>query len=365
LVTIDGDVQTGTTISNIANVTSDTPDDNPDDNTTPPEDTDVGQAHKRPENGDNQWDTRPTFGINHETRNTLLVENGFSFNGKSFTITDNHHTPFEKEFINIGTENSFIATVYADKKLMVQEFLFGIPSVGMGHLAEMRVEVWFDLNGDIEDVKIVQDTNVIDPTSVSVTHQKVKCMEKELEEKCDKTLMSAVFLEPLRDQIMAIKAIDFKFRDQTTYLNEGFEIDGKSLNPMATKMIPSELRDVGLMKVTQTEKYSPLWISDDGRIFEMNSFGSFKEINKAFERFQDKGDPRTRLHSGFVSVMESEQEKASTIFDSSKLISILPDSFGYHYEYKERIDDAMRHQMLSEEQKAKDLLEKTFVQAHW
>ncbi|MFZ8938303.1 MAG: hypothetical protein ACO2Y5_08650, partial [Nitrosopumilaceae archaeon] len=312
-----------------------------------------------------QWDTRPTFGINHETRETILVENGFYFNGESFTIKDNHHTPFDRKSINIGTENTFVATVYADKRLMVQEFLFGVPQVGMGHLAEMRVEVWYTFDGEIEDVKIVQDTNVIDPTTLSVNHQKVKCIDTDLEEKCDRTFISAIFLEPLRDQTMAIKAIDFKFRDQTTYLNDGFEIQGDSLNPMATKMIPSNMKNLGLLKVTQTEKYSDYWVSEDGRVFEMNSFGSFKEINKSFERFQDKGEPKSRLHSGFGGIMTYEQDRASKSFDSSKIISTLPDSFGYHYEYNERIDENMRKQMLTEEQKAKELLENKYLQARW
>ncbi|MFB5607526.1 MAG: hypothetical protein ACE5RG_05420, partial [Candidatus Nitrosomaritimum yanchengensis] len=351
-------------ISNIANVTSDTPDDNPGDNETPPEDTNVGTEEKIKQ-GDNQWDTRPTFGINHETRETVLVDNGFVFNGESFSITDNHHTPFDRKSINIGTENTFVATVYADKRLMVQEFLFGVPQVGMGHLAEMRVEIWYNFDGDIEDVKIVQETNVIDPTTLSVTHQKVKCMESDLEEKCDRTFMSAIFLEPLLHQTMAIKAIDFKFRDQTTYLNDGFEIQGKSLNPMETRMIPSNVKHQGLLKVTQTEKYSPYWISEDGRLFEMNSFDSFKEINFSFERFQDTGDARTRLHSGYGAIIQYEQDKASKLFDSTKLISNLPDSFGYHYEYGERIDEIMKKQMLIEEQKAKELLEQKYVQAHW
>ena len=55
----------------------------------------------------NHWDTRPTFGLNHETRETMKVENGFTFNGESFTVTDNHHTPFDQKSINIGTEKTF------------------------------------------------------------------------------------------------------------------------------------------------------------------------------------------------------------------------------------------------------------------
>ncbi|MEJ2259788.1 MAG: hypothetical protein P8X78_04675 [Nitrosopumilaceae archaeon] len=164
---------------------------------------------------------------------------------------------------------------------------------------------------------------------------------------------------------MGIKAIDFKFRDQTTYLNDGFEIEGVSLNPMDTKMIPSNVKNQGLLKVTQNEKYSKYWSSDDGRLFEMNSFGSFKEINQSFERFQDSGEPKTRLHSGFDGVILSEQDRASKLFDSSKLISKLPDSFGYHYEYNERMDEIMKKQMLVEEQKAKEMLEQKYVQARW
>ncbi|MFB5603409.1 MAG: hypothetical protein ACE5RK_03275, partial [Candidatus Nitrosomaritimum aestuariumsis] len=355
------------TIVNTATVESeDTPDNNPGNNESPEVETDVGgEAEDKIERGDNQWDKRPTFGINHETRETILVENGFFFNGESFTIIDNHHTPFEQKSINIGTENTFVATVYADKRLMVQEFLFGVPQVGMGHLAEMRIEVWYNFDGEIEDVKIVQETNVIDPTTLSVNHQKVKCIDTDLEEKCDRTFISAIFLEPLRDQTMAIKAIDFKSRDQTTYLNDGFEIQGDSLNPMATKMIPSNMKNSGLLKITQTEKYSDYWVSEDGRLFEMNSFGSFKEINKSFERFQDKGEPRSRLHSGFGGVMMYEQDKASKSFDSSKIISSLPDSFGYHYDQTERIDAKMLEQMIIEEQKAKEYLKMKYLQARW
>ena len=53
-------------------------------------------------NGDNQWDSRPTFGVSHEERSTQIVDNGFAFNGQSFMITENHHTPFAQQSIEIG-----------------------------------------------------------------------------------------------------------------------------------------------------------------------------------------------------------------------------------------------------------------------
>jgi hypothetical protein len=296
----------------------------------------------------------------------MLVENGFSFNGKSFTITDNHHTPFDQQSINIGTVNTFAATVYASQGLKIQEFLFGVPEIGFGHLAEMRVEVWYNNNGEIEDVKVIQDSEVIDVLTLSINHHKTKCLDIDLEEKCDRTLMSAIFLEPLKYKIMAIKAMDFKLRDQTTYLNDGFDITGKSLNPMTTSSIPSTVKHEGLILVTQTEKYSPYWVAEDGRLFEMNRFGSFKQIDQSFERFQDTGNPYTRVHSGFAGIIAYEQKRATQLFNSTEYISEIPESFAYIFpETHERIDDKMRQQMLIQERKAKDLLEKTYLQARW
>ena len=383
------------------------------------------QVPKNNDGGDNQWDTRPTFGVNHEDRETILVDQGISFNGESFTITDNHHTPFSKKPINIGAPNTFIATVYADKGLKVQEFLFGVPEIGKGYLAEMRIEVWYDNDNEIEDVKVMQDSKVIDVSTLSISHQKVDCLVDdasaraaaiksydvakdvaikaenaasnavvkvdriireaasltakeaagiaaieaaywdEIEEKCNRTYMSAIFLEPLENQVMAIKAIDNKFRDQTTYLNDGFEILGVSLNPMQTKLIPSNAKYEGLLLVTQTEKYSDYWVSKDGRIFEVNQYGSFNQIKHTFERFQDKGEPLTRLHSGFGGKIVDEQNRALDIFDSSKLIAELPDSFGLYIEIKDRMTDEIKQQMFDQEQKAKDLLEKKYLQARF
>jgi len=296
-----------------------TPDPEPEPQIAPVPDPTPDPESEDNDGGSNAWDTRPTFGVSHETLDEIIVDNGFRFNGESFAVVDNHHTPFDEQIIELGAVNSFAATVYADKDLKVQEFLFGIPEVGMGHLAEMRVEVWFDYTGEIQDVIVNQDSEIIDRASLIVTHQKSKCQVTDIEENCDTTFMSAVFLEPLKDNVMAIKAMDFKLRDQTTYLNDGFDVSGDSLNPMNTMMISSTVKYEGLIKVTQNEKYNKYWTTDDGRIFEMNSFGSFKQINQEFKRFQDSGEALTRQHSEFASIIEFEAERALQVFDASEL----------------------------------------------
>ena len=307
--------------------------------------------------GGNEHLTRPTFGLSHETFETI-VDSGFRFNDQSFTINDNFHTPFAQQTVNIGEINSFEAKIYADKRLKVQEFLFGIPNVGEAHLAELGVEVWYDYNGEIEEVKAIQKSNVIDKETIVATHEKTKCQATDSEQKCDVTNVSVVFLEPLKDKVMAVKAIDYKGRYQITYLNEGVDIAGESLNPMHTNLIPSNVRDQGLIKVTHLAKYSPYWQSDDGRTFEMNSFGSFKEINKTFERFQDTGTAYTRLHSGFGGVIAYELKRATGIFDASELISELPESFAYLFpEAGEGITAEMKAKMLEQEEIAKKVID--------
>ena len=107
------------------------------------------------------------------------------------------------------------------------------------------MEVWYDIDGEIDKVVVVQKSDVIDADTVSVSHEKTKCLATAAEAKCDTTTVSMTFLEPLMDKVMAIKAIDWKLRDQRTFLNEGFDVSGESLNPMLSNMIPSSLRDEG------------------------------------------------------------------------------------------------------------------------
>jgi len=311
----------------------------------------------------NDTTARPTFGLSHDN-NKKIVDAGFSFNNQTFTITDNFHTPFAEIPVNLGELNTFEAKVYAEQGVKVQEFLFGIPQKGDAHLAELGVEVWFGLFGEIQDIKVIQKSNVIDIDSITATQQKTNCLSSDADENCIVTTVSMVFLEPLRDKVMAIKAIDYKNRYQITYLNEGFDVSGQSLNAMKTMMIPSPERYEGLIPLTQTEKYSLHWTAEDGRIFERNDSGSFSQINQSFERFQDAGEPRTRLHSGFGGVIAYEQERATAIFDASEFISELPDYVAYSEpKISERIDKEMKQKMLEQEKICLKYLEQIDKQA--
>jgi hypothetical protein len=314
--------------------------------------------------GDNhEHNTRPTFGLDHNN-NQKVVDQGFKINEKTFSIKDNFHTPFAEQSIIIGESNSFESKIYAEKGLKVQEFLFGIPQVGEAHQAELGIEVWFGHDGEIQQVKAIQKSNVVDESSIVATHEKSKCNSSDPDEECDLVNISVMFLEPLKDKVMALKAIDFKNRYQITYLNEGVNVLGESLNPTQKTTIPSGVKGEGLLQISQISKYSPYWESKDGRVFEMNSFGSFKQVNFEFERFHDDGDVRTRMHSGFGGILEYEQKRATQIFDGSSLNSEISESFAYEFpETTSRIDKKLQQKMLEQEQIAKKILEEENIQA--
>lgn len=249
--------------------------------------------------------TKPTFGLDHHTH-AQIVTGGFSFNDKTFTISDNWHTPFSKQNVKIGQDNIFTAKVYAEKDIKIQEFLFGISKVGDAHNAELGVEVHYDYQGNVEKVLVVQKTDIVDMDYVDGFSTTSKCTASDIVERCITTSITLRFLEPLQYDVMAIKAIDQKGRTIITYLNDGFDISGDSLNPMNTEMIPSNQKSVGLIKVTQNEKYSPFWTAEDGRVFERNDFGTFTMTPQEFTRHQDSGEPITRLHSDFPSYQKGQ-----------------------------------------------------------
>lgn len=309
--------------------------------------------------------TRPTFGLDHQN-NKKVVDYGFKLNDKKFFLSDNFHTPFLEESINVGERNTFEATVFSERGLRVQEFLFGIPEVREAYDAEIGVEVWLNYEGEIEEIKAIQETDVIDADHILATHEQVKCRSNSSEKKCNSIRISLMFLEPLKYKTMAVKAIDFKNRYQITYLNEGIEVSGESLNPMQTVTIPSPTRNEGPIEITQSQKYSVLWTSEDGRIFERNSFGSFRHVTDSFERFHDSGEPLNRNHSEFGKLIKYEQYKAYNVFNATNLESYLPETFAYSFpEEDQRINDGMKVKLLEQEKIAQKIIEESQIQARF
>ena len=103
-----------------------------------------------------------------------------------------------------------------------------------------------------------------------------------------------------------------------TSLNDGIVIFGDSLNPMLTRQIPGIEKGEGLITITQVEKYSDLWIAEDGRIFEMyGESDSFRLVNQSYERHIDSGMVKNRTHSTYSNLLLWQEKVATETFDSS------------------------------------------------
>jgi parallel beta-helix repeat protein len=311
---------------------------------------------KKSNGGDNQWDTRPTSGLNYENYEQFVTD-GIGVNNNFWTIDNDFYQPTDKKELKIGERTTLTIKVYAAKLLWKQVFGLSVAEIGSNN-AEVELETTLNRDGSIEGIEVIQQTEAVDPESVSVSTRMVNCSIADTENLCNEIEVQFTLQENLEHLTGYSQSIDFERRADQIWYNEGFEITGEPINPMQTKMIPSSVRYEGLLKVTQVAKYSPYWVADDDRMFEMNSFGSFKQINQSFERFQDTGDARTRMHSGYGGIIAYEQNRALDIFDASNLASELPASFAYIFpETGERITDEMRQTMLLQEQIAKEILD--------
>ena len=203
----------------------------------------------------------------------------------------------------------------------MQELCFGLAKVGLTNTAEVCLEAWYDHQQNIVELKVIQETDVIDISQVKASTSEKKCTESG-DMKCTSTLFYNVkFKEPLKYNVMAIKSIDQSRRSMMpTSLNDGIDLIGVSINPKPTMSIPGIEKHEGLITITQIEKYSNLWISDDGRIFDVNSSGSASIVYEDHTRHRDIDTfYMNRNHSEFDKVIAWTQQNAIDVFDSSKL----------------------------------------------
>jgi len=265
----------------------------------------------------NKHKTAPTSGLDWTTHRQIVTD-GFRINDFKVTL-DNRWTNFPEKQIIVGMPNEFeIKTFAQNGGLMIQELCFGLDEVGLINTAEVCLEAWYDYQQNIVDVKVIQDTNVIDEDLLKVSTSEKYCDVDGM--KCTATLFyDVVFMEHLKNKVMAIQSIDQSRRTMMpTSLNDGIVIFGDSLNPMLTRQIAGIEKGEGLITITQVEKYSDLWIAEDGRIFEMyGESDSFRLVNQSYERHIDSGMVKNRTHSAYSNLLLWQEKLATEIFDSS------------------------------------------------
>ncbi len=281
--------------------------------------------------GDNRHLTRPSFGISHSTFNPQ-VQCGYSHNGICYDITNNWYTPFDKVEIKTGEPQEIIIKGYFPNG--VKGFNWGlIPEVGEFHKSEVKIQVEINHLDEIENTDIYQKHNILDMDSIIYEYYQESCGY--IDSKCDVLKMSNVIfmVEPVFEKI-AIYGIDDQRRTHLTSLNEGYDIFGESLNePLESKVNVGKggafyPQNRGTVDLKLVEYKTCTWQDEYGYLWQCDNYKSFKIISVIPVPIKEPDKLGTiidRGHSEFYRITEYELKRALEIFDSTKLISELPD----------------------------------------
>ena len=251
----------------------------------------------------------PTLGIDENGRR--MVTDGFMYNGRPVDV-ERFYTPYPLITTEIGRENVASFKIYENQgpqNIAHFSFAFGMRAGDI--ISESRAVIELDISHDnIRTVSVTDEHNVFDNVTVSVTDS-ISCGASGTE--CLGVDVHHTFVDHLEFDIVGTNVWDRSRNAWQNYYNHGIDVTGESLNPPETREIPGTEKGEGLILVTRTEKYGHIWVADDGRTFERNDYGSFRQINIEFERFQDSGEPKTRQHSGFPERVQLETDRAESV----------------------------------------------------
>jgi len=174
--------------------------------------------------------TEPTLGVNSD--GTRLVDNGFSYNGKSVDV-EYYFTPYPLVTVNVGEQNVAEFKIYENRgpeNIQHFELAFGLAdgeSIGMSK-AVINWDKSFD---GIETVTVDDPENVLE--NIKVTTSEGYCSD-EMQTKCLIVKVEHTFRDTLDFNILGTNVWDTKRNAWQNYYNHGIEVVGESLNPPKT-----------------------------------------------------------------------------------------------------------------------------------
>ena len=211
----------------------------------------------------------PTLGKNRF--GAQLVENGFTFNGKSVDV-GRWHTDYPTITTEVGKLNTIAVKVYENggiEHINRVEFALGVPEVGKYWDYEALIEVWMQKGGEeIKEIKIFDELNIIEDESVNVFISQVEC-NSDGNSECLQVSLDYMYREAPKYNVIAIKPSDFRGYASQFFFNDGVEVIGESLNPPATMRITTDHAQYhpqrsGFLELTQIDRYQNIWEDEYG-----------------------------------------------------------------------------------------------------
>ena len=294
---------------------------------------------KSKDGNSDEWKTKPTFGNSWDTQ-TQLVDAGFVFNGIALTITDNWHTDFDLTSSIIGENNVIHIKGYASNDFKSVTLSLGIPEIGKKYDAESHITLNLNRNyttpSDYQIMEILHDQKeeLVNESLTSATLSKAKCTPADVVKQCIDFEISFVMMAPLKYEVLAISAMDTRYRETVTFINQGVEFVGESLLESQTHVLTqkySNQHPVETIELTQLDRRYQMWEDQNGYLWTQNEYGSWLQIT--MPDITQRDDPATsvmtRNHSNFAGMITQEQDRAVLVFNSSDIQGIADETFAH------------------------------------
>jgi len=302
----------------------------------------------------------PTLGIDSNAQR--LVDNGFSYNGKSVDV-ERYFTPYPLVTVKVGKQNVAEFKIYDDKgpdRISHFELAFGLASgesIGMSK-AVINWDKTFD---GIETVTLDDPENVLD--KIKVTTSEGSCSD-ELQQKCLIVKVVHTFRAPLDFNILGTNVWDAKRNAWQNYYNHGIEVVGESLNP------PKEYDGINkgqiyhlteTSKTTAIDEFGNSWSLEYG-VWAMDYIPNEKIIDGITKHGIDRDNAWFNIYKQSHGLFAKEVLKQSCPSCSDEEFAEINDIFSYEFpkQTDKLLDPEIQNKMLQEAKIAEDTLQQIF-----
>jgi len=230
--------------------------------------------------GGSSGDTTPsTLGMSNGVR---MVENGFSFNGKSVNV-DYFHTNFPLVSTLAGFPNTVKMKIYENgglSKINRVQFGLGVEETGTP-LSESELIVLINLHNNGTSLKSIEyegDETLIVLNKTNVELSIVKCKANSFAE-CLLVSLTYTYREGPDYNTVLVNTMDDRRNTWNYYFNDGIKVIG-SMNPPATTeiFVKNTKQDPGVhLTLTQIDKINDIW-KDINDIKYQHTNGAFDRI---------------------------------------------------------------------------------------
>ena len=121
--------------------------------------------------------------------------------------------------------------------------------------------------------------------------------------------------------VMAVHTMDSKRNNGVAFFNDGVGVLGESLNEAPThilfnKKLSQQTENLWL-ELVRIDKVDNIWQDQNGYLYTFNHADTWRALTTApiLPDIDKPNSVMTRYHSGFIDMIQKEQERAQKIYD--------------------------------------------------